>query len=394
MALLGGRAMLVTQTNEQAFDLARRCARDFPQQPFTLFPRSSLTIPDDVGELPNVQIARKAAELPHGPCVVIANATKWSWLDETWTGSLSCQVVDEAFQLSDYRFCQIANLAERVVLIGDPGQIAPVVTCAIERWRTDPAGPHVACPDALHVRHPDVVTVGLPVSRRLVTDTVGLVQPAFYPYLPFTALCAAGERRLGVDAGGDETSAVDRAIDLAAEGASLIQVELPPETPGVVDEGVVDAIVSLVESLFARHATIDEGNQQRVLTPDRAGIVCTHVAQVGAVRERLPHQYGAMLVETADRYQGLERDVMIAYHPLSGRMAADAFHLDAGRICVMTSRHRVVCYLVTRSGLNALLQQMPDEDRTLGRVQDREFTAWQAHVSLLEALARNERIVR
>src|SRR5439155_7436073 len=135
---------------------------------------------------------RDAQALPPGPCVVVANAARWSWGDDGRIGPFDLQVVDEAFQLSDARFQEIAGMARRLVLIGDPGQIAPVVTCELERWRSDPAGPHVACPRALTARHPGVPRMALPVSRRLVPDTVRFVQPAFYPDLPFQALSPPG----------------------------------------------------------------------------------------------------------------------------------------------------------------------------------------------------------
>ena len=67
----------------------------------------------------------------------------------------------------------------RHALIGDPGQIDPFVSCEIERWRCDPSGPQVSCPAALVKRHPGVLQLVLPVSRRLNEDTVSLIQPAF-----------------------------------------------------------------------------------------------------------------------------------------------------------------------------------------------------------------------
>src|SRR2546428_13664300 len=123
LAKLHERCMVVTQTNEQAFDLGRRLARGFPNLPFTLFIRKDLVAPDDVAALPNLQLARAAADLPAGPCVVVSNAAKWSWVVDGHVASFDCQIVDEAFQLPDYRFHQIAGLARRMVLVGDPGQI-------------------------------------------------------------------------------------------------------------------------------------------------------------------------------------------------------------------------------------------------------------------------------
>jgi hypothetical protein len=422
LTLLRERCMVVTQTNEQAFDLSRRLARGFPRLPFTLFVTERLAVADDLPLLANLRIARDTAALPTGPCVVVANAARWSWLRPLGPGSdaagaaagddgdgtggwgdeaapFDLQLVDEAYQLPDYRFQQIAGLARRVVLVGDPGQIPPVVACAVERWRGNPAGPHVACPRALLARHPDVPRLALPVSRRLVPDTVRLVQPAFYPGLPFTALTASGARGLVAPLPREAPQPLDAAVDLAAGGASVVQVARPARITGEVDEELAATVVALLERLLARETRVrDDGDAPagpgRRLTPGMVGVVCAHVAQVNAVRERLPRALVDVFVETADRFQGLERPVMVAWHPLSGRADASPFHLEAGRLCVMLSRHPVACFLVARHGIeDLLLRYAPSGDRVLGLPGDPEFEGWRAHLSVLEYLRGEGRTV-
>ncbi len=394
LVLLGERCQLVTQTNEQAFDLARRLAQHFPRYPFTLLVRRDLVLPDDLPALSNLRIARASNELPAtGPCVVIANAARWSWIDDGCVAHFDCQIVDEAFQLPDYRFQQIAGMARRIVLVGDPGQIAPVITCEVERWRCDPAGPHVPCPRALVARHPDVLRLLLPVSRRLVPDTVELIQPAFYPALPFVALSAPGARGLRTAISG--ATPLDRAINLIERGASLVQLELPALIAGELDEELAEIVVALIERLFERRAEVRDDDGTRRLDPTMVGVVCAHVAQVNAVKERLPRHLADVFVETADRFQGLERPVMVVYHPLSGRADASEFHLDAGRLCVMLSRHRVACFVVTRGGIeNMLLRHAPSGERVLGIEEDAEFSGWQAHLTVLQTLRHRGRVVR
>jgi hypothetical protein len=393
LARLNERCMVATQTNEQAFDLARRLGQGFPKLRFTLFIRKDLGTPDDLAGLPNLQVTRSAQDLPNRPCVVIANAAKWSWLKDGRVAPFDCQVVDEAFQLPDHRFHQIAGLATRVVLVGDPGQIAPVVACEIERWKCDSAGPQVACPRALTHRHPGVHRLSLPVSRRLVPDSVDFIQPAFYPELQFTSLSASGERGLRVQVGG--VTPVDAAIDLAANGASLMQVELPSLVVGEVDEQLADTIVGLILRLFQRRAAVHEEGAKRPLEPSMIGVACAHVSQVSAIRERLPLSLVDVLVETSDRFQGLERPLMVVHHPLSGRADASVFHLDAGRLCVMMSRHRIACFVVSRAGIeDLLLRYAPSGDRVLGLDEDAEFTGWKAHLSIARMLRDRGRVVR
>jgi hypothetical protein len=393
MALLRGRAMVATQTNEQAFDFARRLASHYKNYSFHLLVRQNLSLPDDLTTLSNLVVIQQSAQIPTGPCVVIANAAKWSWTDETLYTRFTCQIIDEAYQLADYRFQQISGLADRLVLVGDPGQIAPVITCPVERWQSDAAGPHIACPKALLVRHPSIKQIPLPVSRRLVADTVDLIQPAFYPLLPFVALSQHGARKLTSAVKG--LSSLDRVVDCSERGASVVQVELPGMTIGDVDEQLAEVIVKLIVTLLRRDCYVqDDGGAQLPLKPSMIGVVCAHVAQVSAVLERLPEGLD-VLVETADRFQGLERPIMIVHHPLSGRTDADTFHTDAGRLCVMLSRHRIACFVVTREGVENVLQRNPPPgNRILGVAEDSEYIGWKAHLRVLQWLRTNRRAMR
>ena len=53
-----------------------------------------------------------------------------------------------------------------------------------------------------------------------------------------------------------------------------------------------------------------------------------------------------MLIGTANRAQGLERDVVVVIHPLAGYREAAPFATDAGRLCVALSRHRAYATIV------------------------------------------------
>jgi hypothetical protein len=389
--LLKERSMVVSQTNEQAFDIARRLGRAYPQENFHLFTRSGLLLPPDLSAIANLSVVTNSNALPTGPCAVIANAAKWSWIQDP-APRFDLQIVDEAFQLTDGRFHQIAGLAQRVVLIGDPGQIAPVVACEVERWKGEPSGPHTPCPRALTHRHPGILQLSLPVSRRLVEDTVQIVQPAFYPELRFVALSSDGERGIRMRAAG--ATASDAPLNVIARGASLAMAELPAQMTGEVDEELASVIVNMIERFIARGAEIFDRSRTHQLTPTMIGVVCAHVSQVNAVRERLPAALSQVFVETADRFQGLERPLMLVHHPLSGRADATEFHLDAGRLCVMMSRHSVSCCLVGRAGIDRLLHRYtPTGTRVLGVDQDYEYEGWRAQMLVMEQLRIRNRVV-
>ncbi|MBL8806182.1 MAG: hypothetical protein JNN22_04980 [Rhodospirillales bacterium] len=388
MGVMRERVMLTTQTNEQAFDLARRLCRGFSRLPFHLMASKSLAIPPNVAS-PNLTVIHSAGDLPDGPCVVIGNSAKWSWLDSDQR-LFDLQVVDEAYQLPDYRYHQIAGLASRQVLIGDPGQIDPVIQSEIERWRCDPAGPHVPAPRALLQRHPTLRPLSLPVSRRLVQDTINFLQPAFYPTMPFVAMEPV--RSLNFTTPG--IAPMDTPLDAVVGGASLAFVELPAMQTGEVDPELANEIVWTVRRLLMRGATILGENGESVLvTPDMIGIACAQVAQVNAIRERLGDDLANVFVESANRFQGLERPLMFVQHPLSGRADATSFHLDAGRLCVLLSRHRVACWIFGREGISRQLRRYaPKGDRSLGISDDPEFEGWHANMTLMQALSRHGRV--
>jgi hypothetical protein len=385
---LGQRCMIVTQTNEQAFDLTRRLAANSRGLPIYMFARSGLPLPDNVSSLSNLVVVENIANLPSGPSITIGNGAKWSWIN-TGEALFDVQIVDEAFQLPDYRFQLIANLAPRHVLIGDPGQIEPFVTCEIERWRCDPSGPQVSCPAALIRRHPGVRQLTLPVSRRLNADTVSLVQPAFYPDLPFRAMST--DRSISFQIGG--IMPFDAALDAVQNGASIVMVELPGQTTSEADGELAEELVSSIERLLSRHPQMsDDGRISEVEAKD-IGVVCAHVSQVNAVRERLGPSLSDVFVETANRFQGIERPFMFVHHPLSGRADATAFHLDAGRLCVMLSRHRIGCWIFGRQGIGQQLMRFsPVGDRSLGIDDDPEYRGWRAHLTVMSALARSGRV--
>lgn len=388
LALMQERVMIATQTNEQAYDLARRLCDGFPRLTFYMMASEKLEIPANVAALGNLRIVHRSGDLSDGPCVVIGNGAKWSWLDADHC-QFDLQVIDEAYQLPDYRYHLISGLARRHVLIGDPGQIDPVIQAELERWRCDPSGPHVPAPRALTERRPHVTQLSLPVSRRLVGDSVSFVQPAFYPEMPFVALQPA--RPLQFSTPG--IAPMDTPLDAAASGETLVMVELPPLIAGETDLELADEIVWTIGRVLTRGANFHEQRGVTAVTPAMIGVACAHVAQVNAVRERLGIALRDVFVETANRFQGLERPLMFVQHPLSGRADATEFHLDSGRLCVLLSRHRVACWIFGREGISRQLRRYaPVGDRSLGISDDPEFDGWRANMDLMRSLAQRGRI--
>jgi hypothetical protein len=383
MAMMKERCVLVTQTNAQAMDVAGRLCARYSTRSIYLFVRKGLELPSALTLRSNLIVVHSDKDLPLEPSIVVGNAAKWSWVRED-IEPFDLMIVDEAYQLPDFRFWQIANLAERVVLIGDPGQIEPVITSDVTRWASNEIGPHRPCPETLLHHFPELPVLQLPVSRRLRASTVAVVQPAFYPELPFEAFDAESTRGLLIEDCEHLDPDVHAAMAHIEAGQSLAGVVLPalltgehdPELSGVIARTARELVGSVVE---------DMGESR--LKPEDIGITCAHRSQVQAVRERLGSGMDGVLVETADRFQGLERKVMLVHHPLSGRSDASEFHLDVGRLCVMLTRHRVACLVFWRSGIRDVLGSVTvGGDRPLGQTEDREHSGRRAHRRLLDSL--------
>jgi hypothetical protein len=119
---------------------------------------------------------------------------------------------------------------------------------------------------------------------------------------------------------------------------------------------------ALERKLEAKDTPGDEGP----VDGSRIAVGVVHRDQRAVVRARLDEvgkergvDLSFVTVDTANRLQGREYHLVIALHPLSGRAAASEFHLETGRLCVLLSRHRHSCIVVSRAGVPELLDAHP-----------------------------------
>ena len=97
-------------------------------------------------------------------------------------------------------------------------------------------------------------------------------------------------------------------------------------------------------------------------------------------------------VDTANRLQGREYEATVVLHPLSGRRDATAFHLEAGRLCVLTSRHRQACIVVARAGIRELLDAHPSGEPVHLHEPVKFPDGWAANQTVMEHL-ENHRVM-
>ena len=151
------------------------------------------------------------------------------------------------------------------------------------------------------------------------------------------------------------------------------------------------ACAGLVARLLERgpQALSERSTQPLPVTPSRVAVGTAHRDQSLAVRRALAELgIDGVVADTANRLQGREFDVVIVLHPLSGRRDATAFHLETGRLCVLTSRHRHACIVVARAGIPELLDAHPSVDPVHLGVPAKFPDGWEANQSIMSHLAK------
>ncbi|MBO6940929.1 MAG: DNA2/NAM7 family helicase [Deltaproteobacteria bacterium] len=394
--------MVAVQTNAQLADLALGLAAELKRGRVGIWPSKKASAQfgtelAQAGQSKAVRVLQKTKEVQE-PTVVVGVAAKWGHHASTRLRNqridrrFAVGIVDEAYQMPAGALFRFGRLMDSLALVGDPGQLDPFTEIETARWDGIEASAVTPGPKAVAaLSGVEASTHVLPASLRLDERAASVVQQCFYPELPFRAVAVEGDRRLTLSAG--DASTTDRALDVAAQhGWALL--ELPARFTLRDDPEVADALGHLAERLLARNANVraqwpPELSEGAPLTADRIAVATAHRDQRDRVRERLSAGPAASaVVDTANRLQGREFDVVLVWHPLSGRAEASEFHLDTGRLCVMASRHRQACIVVSRGGVPDLLDDhQPSGQRPKGVTEDREHDGWIAHQRFFDALS-------
>jgi hypothetical protein len=357
------RAAIASQTNSQADDICKRLARDHPDVEVVRFAAGGSS-PVDFG--PNIAWETKTDDLPLGPCVVVSTSAKWGLVNITTP--FDVLFVDEAWQMAWKDFMLLGQVAGRFVLIGDPGQIPPVVTIEVKRWETSPRPPHRPTPEVI-LASPELepLVLELPATRRLPHDSAQLIQ-TFYDF-PFGSFAGPGERAVLTDRNG--SAGIDRALNLLAK-TSAVALTLPTPDGGPPmerDDALAKVAVDVVKRLLDAAPQFQRSGNSAPIGPENVGISATHRVMNTAIDLALPRRLrGVVQVDTPERWQGLERPVMIAIHPLSGVISPSEFSLETGRMCVMVSRHQGGLIVLSRDHIADTLEAfIPSATQAVGR---------------------------
>jgi hypothetical protein len=355
------RVAIATQTNSQADDICRRL--DVAGVPCVRFlSHKAPAVP--LGR--QVTVERAAAALPSFPCIVVGTTAKWGLVN--LPGPFDLCLVEEAWQMKWADFMLLGQVSARFVLIGDPGQIPPVVPVDASRWETAPVAPHLPAPALLReMRAGNGLTdLSLPSTRRLPFDTTTLIRP-FYD-INFDSVAQPGDRRLFASGSGRRPA--DAAIDRLTTGSvvGLTRPTPPAGPPLECDFDVAQAAVNVVKRLIERKVEVAIDGKRRALAPCDIGLCATHHVMNLQMQVLLPRGLRDCVVDTPERWQGLERKVFVVVHPLSGVTRPSEFDLETGRLCVMASRHQVGLVLVGRDHIMETLEEhLPSAQQALGR---------------------------
>lgn len=387
----GFRVAVAAQTNNQADDICRRFAEAFPSMKIYRFAASGQERPEGLSAV--IHWIQESSELPEGPCIVVATSAKWTAINRF--DSFDWLFIDEAWQLSWAHFMLLGAIAPRFVLVGDPGQIEPTIRVDVSRWQTSHRKPHLAAPEVI-LSEPEIfaTVLELPVSTRLPHDTVELVRP-FYDF-HFDGWSQPGDRQLFLEPCSNDHSHDGVCEMLTSGSVVLMQCPSPEYGCSVEDDGdLAESVAELVQRLLERKASYQmEGMAEpKHLAPSDIGVAATHRLMVTRLSEALGDLAHCVRCDTVERWQGLERKLMVVVHPLSGQLYPSSFDLNTGRLNVMLSRHQIGVVVVTRDHVGkTLADYAPRADQAIG-VSDEAGRGHSRNLALWHHLEHNNRSI-
>ena len=214
-------------------------------------------------------------------------------------------IVDEAYQAKYVDVNAATVAADQVWLVGDPGQIGPVVTVGTGPWESMRTPPHRPAP-AVVSKFDGIQCHSLPSTYRLGRLSAEIIAPLYR----FEFDSVRGDAHIELD--GEVLPEVSK-VNLRDDAAEHERIQV---------------CVSRAESLL--RSRTESGEHASV------AVVLSRNTQVSIAMAMLAGR--GVTVGTADRLQGGEWDAVVALDPLMGG-AYSQHTASPGRLCVMLSRH-------------------------------------------------------
>jgi len=393
----GMRVAVAAPTNEQVFALAASIADTDRTQRVAYVPAKDVELPA-WARRPNIQVIRPAHQAT-GEGIVVGTIDKLASARNPRRGSVmplgafDALIMDESYQANAGKYYAVGDIAPRHLCVGDGGQIHPFTTVtAGTQWRGLGEDPLQTAVGVLRANHPDTPVHRFPITRRLDRRGAAVARCFYPPEHVFDAAVADGVRQMTLGhmlAPTFRDRALDGALDLAA-AHGWTHIELPAHQVLTCDPETATAIVDVLVRLRGRAPSLlcERHRTPTKLELSRVAVGVAHNDQKDLVRAMLDHVgLTAVVVDTANRLQGLEFDVCVCWHPLAGLDEADEFHLEAGRMCVLCTRHRHACIVVGRAGDRELVEGLPPATPTWPGIDaDEILDGWEAHRGVFRAL--------
>jgi hypothetical protein len=393
------RVAVAAPTNEQVFSLVRSIADTNPGRPVAYVAAKDVDLPTWATR-PNVTRFDPAYRATGQSVLVgtihkLASALHPQRSATPVLGSFDALIMDESFQANSGSYFALADIAPRHLCVGDGGQIQPFTTIEAGRqWRGLMEDPLQTAMGIIHTNHPDSPRHRFPITRRLDGRGVSLARHFYPPDHEFGPAVVEGVRSMklrSVPTLDQRDAVLDEALDSAVR-SGWAYVEMPAMQTLVADPDTAELIVDLIQRLERRECrlTCERILEGAALRHARIAVAVSHNDQKAMVRLLLDRAgLNDVVVNTANKLQGLEFDVVVCWHPLAGLPEADEFHVEAGRLCVMSTRHRHACIVVGRRGDRELIEGLPPSTPAypgMGEGVDDVLRGWAVHRAVFEKL--------
>ncbi|NNH76080.1 AAA family ATPase [Nocardia uniformis] len=388
LAAGGERPMIVAQTNNQVDDLITRLGQAHPDIAIGRLSANDYTASPAIDSTCTVR--QKLTDL--AACkIIVGTSAKWATVTDSRFG---WAILDEAYQMRSDKLLQIVERFERGLFVGDPGQLDPFTVADTDRWIGLPHDPTQNGVAVMLEHNRNTPLHELPVSWRLPASAAPTIREAFYPRSNFTSGTPEGTRSLQFRTTGFGAVELDETLAMAAATGWALH-ELPRRHVPRTDTETVQITADLAARLLDRGAVAfcERHPDGRELHASDIAIGVAHRDQADLVRLALARTNNPaarqIAVDNANKLQGREFEVVIVLHPLSGRRDATSFHLEAGRLCVLTSRHRQACIVVARKGITDLLDSHPSTEPVHLSVPAKFPDGWQSNQAIMAKLAKH-----